>query len=52
MKIVETDDKKIEIWWNETRDNEYWSGSIVGLRWHQLWDGAKDELRKIYEGLT
>jgi len=46
MNIV--DDKKIEIWWNEVKDTDYWSGSIVATPWDRLWDDAKAELRKIY----
>jgi hypothetical protein len=41
--------KGVEKWWQSVKDCEYWSGSIVGLLWDELWPEAQKELTKIYE---
>ncbi len=34
--------------WGAIKDNDYWSGSIVGLEWEELWQEAREEIQRIY----
>jgi hypothetical protein len=43
--------KTCEEWWNSVKDSPCWSGAIVGLAWHELWESARSDVRKIWEAL-
>jgi hypothetical protein len=40
---------KVAEWWERNRMNPYWSGSIVGVPWGELWPEAKTELTTLFE---
>ena len=41
-------DNGVKNWWNSVKDNQYWSGAVVGVDWDDLWDQAKEEIKEIY----
>ncbi len=51
-EAIKKEELEIAEWWNKNKNNWAWSGCIVGTDWDEMFNDAKDEVRKIYNKLS
>lgn len=42
-------DDPVQVWWDEVKDNQFWSGAIVGMEWNELWPEAQTEIEELFD---